>query len=244
LNYPPELYAAVHDGTEGDIEFYRQQCRGATSVLELACGYGRVLEALKDEVDDLVGLDIDPELLAIARRRVPTVELVEGDIREFNLGRTFERILLPHTSLYCLLSEDDVVRCLTMVARHLAPEGRLVLDAYDADDFHQRTRPEDLDETSLIPVKQVEADGRGWMVLERSSWDRPMQRIDATYVHVAEDGETVEATIAQRYVLSDQLPQLLDHAGLRLVEQSVRFGPRSDGGVWAATAVLKEPGDS
>ncbi len=43
--YPPALYAELHVGNPGDLAFYREHCVGASSILELGCGYGRVMTA-------------------------------------------------------------------------------------------------------------------------------------------------------------------------------------------------------
>ncbi|HLT36253.1 MAG TPA: class I SAM-dependent methyltransferase, partial [Enhygromyxa sp.] len=68
--YPARLYAAVHDGNPGDVEFYRRRCAGARSIVELGCGDARVLAALAEPGRRLVGVDIDPELLELARVRL------------------------------------------------------------------------------------------------------------------------------------------------------------------------------
>jgi SAM-dependent methyltransferase len=241
--YPADLYAAIHDGTPGDVEFYRRQCDGASSVLELGCGHGRILSELAQAGRDVVGLELDAGQLALARDTLAGrgVQLIEGDMRTFDLGRRFDRILIPHTGLYCLLSEHDVVACLQAVARHLHPDGRLVLDAYHADDFHRDSIPEDLDPRTLVPLAQIEARGVRWQVLERSSWDRGAQRITATYVHVPAEGETIEGSIEQRYLLTEQLAPLLERAGLRLLSRGRSFddAPGSEpSDVWWAVAAL------
>jgi tRNA G46 methylase TrmB len=41
-----ELYRLTHRGNPGDVGFYRKLCSGVQSVLELGCGYGRLLAAL------------------------------------------------------------------------------------------------------------------------------------------------------------------------------------------------------
>ena len=52
-----ELYALTHRGTAGDVGFYRRACAGASSVLELGCGSGRLLKRLARPGRQLVGLD-------------------------------------------------------------------------------------------------------------------------------------------------------------------------------------------
>ena len=67
-------------------------------------------------------------------------------------------------------------------------------------------------------VFRVEHEGVVYDVYERSQWDKVHQRIDATYVHVPRgSGETLTGTIPQRYLLSEQVPELLARGGLELV---------------------------
>lgn len=221
--YPAELYAAVHTGTPGDVPFYAKACEGAKSVLELGCGDARVLCSLldTDPTREGVGLELHPGLLALARRRaaeeVPeaALDFLEADMREFSLGRRFERIIMPHGSLYCLLEPADLDRCLEQVVAHLAPDGELWLDAYAADGFHETATPGDMAEDLLGEVKEVEVLEERYRVSERSSWDPERQRIDSIYVHTpVHGGDPIEGHLPQRYVLAEQLLEALLRHGL------------------------------
>ncbi len=244
--YPAELYAPLHTGTPGDVGFYQRVCAGVGAVLELGCGHGRVLLELLDAVEPaarpegpeegseaLVGLDCHEGLLGLARRRhaaLPSeqaarVALVDGDMRSFSLGRRFDRVIIPHSSLFCLLSDEDVLACLACVRRHLRPDGLLVLDAYCAAAFHGECEPEDLSADELVPVGRITTDdGREFSVLERSVWRREEQFILSTYVYRQgpEDSGT-EASIPQRYLLMHQLESLLNSAGFIVVAASGGF---------------------
>jgi len=214
--YPAALYCAVHGGVPGDVSFYRQVCAGARSVLELGCGGGRVLDPLLRDGLDVTGLDRSASLLAIAAARAPRADLVRADMRDFRLGRRFDRILIPFNGAYCMLEEGDLLGCLRAAHAHLAPQGLLVFDGYSADDFHAHVDPTGADEPEK--VKEVDALGTRWDVLEHSSWDTARQRIDAVYTHVPADARPrVVATIAQRYLLSTQVEPLLAEAGFELL---------------------------
>lgn len=222
--YPAKLYAAVHDGNPGDVDFYRRRCAGARSVLELGCGDARVLAAVAAPGRALVGVDIDPELLELARARLQTTagaefELRCADMRELVLERRFDRVIIPHGGLYCLLDEESLAATLRRVAALLEPDGQLILDCWAADGFELEADPDDQDPGWLEVVKAVEIDGERWEVLERSSWDKPAQRIDATYLHVrVGDEEAIEGLLRQRYVLAEQLRAGLADVGLELIE--------------------------
>lgn len=218
MSYDPELYAALHRGTPGDLAFYAAACEGARSVLELGAGFGRVLNALS--APRLVGLELDPGLMALAPAHLtgPNVELLVGDMRRFELGEKFDRILIPFSGLYCLLSDAEVHACFEHVRRHLAPGGRLILDAWAADEMHQETRPEDHASDRLDLAGAITVRGLGYEVYERSTWDRDAQRMDVTYLYIPDEpGPNEEGTIRQRYLLRDQIESLLTGAGLETI---------------------------
>jgi SAM-dependent methyltransferase len=244
--YDAELYAAVHDGNPGDLEFYRARCAGASSVLELGCGDARVLATLAEPGRSLVGVDIDDALLELARTRLVDlgsagagsiepehdangglfVELIHADMADPSLlvGRRFDRVVLPHGGLYCLLDERALAATLANAARLLEPGGALILDAWAADGFHRDAEPDDQSEGWLERVKTIELDGDDWEVLERSRWDKPNQRIDVTYLHVrVGDEEAVEGVLRQRYLTSDQLQAALVAAGFTGIELAGGF---------------------
>jgi SAM-dependent methyltransferase len=238
--YPARLYAAVHDGNPGDVEFYRRRCASVRSILELGCGDARVLTLLAEPGRELVGVDIDAQQLELAAARALTsgarLELIEADMREVDLGeRRFDRVIIPHGGIYCLLDEDALVATLRRASALLRDDGLLLLDAWAADDFHVEAEPEDQDPSWLERVKTIELDGESWEVLERSSWDKPQQRIDVTYIHVRVGSEeAIEGLLQQRYVLADQLCAALDRAGLDLVELAGDF----EGGPYDAESSL------
>lgn len=208
------LYALVHDGAPGDVEFYRRVTRGAGRVLELGAGWGRVASHL--EAREVVGLEMDPGMRALAAAR--GFDAVEGDMRDLSLGR-FDFIIVPFTGIYCLLTEDDLLACLRSVRESLTPTGQLVFDAYAADSFHDESAPEDYPDDLLELVAEIEHDGTPLLVYERSTWDPDTQRVDATYQYETEDGTIVaEIEIGHRYLRSASLEGLLQRAGLRLLK--------------------------
>lgn len=200
-------------------------------MLELGSGSGRLLPALVARGRRVVGLELDPALLALARRSVPGVELVQGDMRKFELGSTFDRVIIPFTAFYCLLTRADALACLRAVRRHLSPNGLLALDAYAADGFHAESSPGDLDPEELSEVVSFVHRGRRWDVFEKSAWDKRRQRLDVTYVYRSSTRE-LAIEIPQRYLRADEIAPLLARAGLRLRTlrggfRNQKYSPRS-----------------
>lgn len=210
-----ELYTALHRGSPGDLAFYRRLTKDADRVLELGCGYGRVLRGLGERTG-LVGMDIDPALLAMAERAVPAARLILGDMRRFDLDEVFDGVIIPYSGLYCLGSRQELDELLGAVARHLTPRGFLAFDAWTADGFHAEGAAGTDEEDELEPVTQLAIGSLLLDVLEKSRWRRDDQELLCTYV--CRDGahhREIRQRIRHRYFLRSELEDALGRVGFR-----------------------------
>lgn len=138
MKSPEQLAAELYDASvpdwDGEMDFYRQiacevRDRGQ-SVLEVACGTGRVTLRLAQEGVNITGVDLNEEMLRVARQKsegVPNVAWVRGDMRSFDLGRTFGLIILPGHSFQAMLTPEDQVKALETFYCHLESGGTLIL---------------------------------------------------------------------------------------------------------------------
>jgi SAM-dependent methyltransferase len=99
----------------------------AKTLLELACGTGAVLKQLS-AFYRVSGLDISPEMLSVARKRLPKAPLVQADMVTFELGQKFDVIICVFDSINHILSFADWGRVFRRVARHLAQGGLFLFD--------------------------------------------------------------------------------------------------------------------
>jgi SAM-dependent methyltransferase len=123
-----------------DIAFYVEFAREAGGpVLEVGSGTGRVLLPVARAGVEIVGVDSSPEMLAVCRRRLAEepedvrarVRLVQGDMRDLDLGETFPRITTPFRPFQHMLAVDDQLAALATFHRHLDAGGLLVLDLFN-----------------------------------------------------------------------------------------------------------------
>jgi SAM-dependent methyltransferase len=99
----------------------------ASSLLELGCGTGAVLSGLS-AVGSLAGIDISPNMLDIARARLPGVQFTQGDISSFDLGRKFDVIVCTYDVLNHLTEFDHWTSCFACTGKHLAESGLFIFD--------------------------------------------------------------------------------------------------------------------
>jgi ubiquinone/menaquinone biosynthesis C-methylase UbiE len=111
-------------------ELIRKRKPEASSLLDVGCGTGKHLEHFKEAFDHVEGLDLTSSLLTEARRRLLDVPFHEGDMRSFDLGRTFDAVVCLFSAIGHLLTLEDLEMACAAMARHLAPGGVLVIEPW------------------------------------------------------------------------------------------------------------------
>ena len=103
------------------------------TLLDVACGTGLHLKEF-DSSFDVEGIDLDPGLLAIARERVPDVPLHEGDMRTFDLGKTFDAVTCLFSSIGYVRGPEELEQTMLRFAEHLNPGGVVVVEGWFSPD--------------------------------------------------------------------------------------------------------------
>lgn len=131
--------AQAHDGDAYDATYERREAAGEDvhgeanflgryelkSVLDAGCGTGRIARELARRGLDVVGVDLDPAMLAVGQRKAPGMRWEVADLETVDLTRTFDAVLMAGNVMIFLTpgSEGAVLKNL---ARHLTPGGLLV----------------------------------------------------------------------------------------------------------------------
>jgi len=114
--------------------FESHALRPVRSVLDLGCGTGGHIVHLARRGFELAGLDRSEQMLAKARRKVQeaglAVDLHLGDLRDVNLGRTFDAVIAMFAVMSYQVSNADLAGAFRSARRHLAPGGLFVHDAW------------------------------------------------------------------------------------------------------------------
>lgn len=217
------LYDLVAPGDFDMERFYVESAGGpGRSVLELACGSGRITVPLAASGAAVTGVDLSPIMLeraaaALASSAV-TAELIEADMRSLDLGRQFDTVVIAANSLLHLATRDDFARTFSAIRRHLAPGGRLVFDVFVPSAFllsrHARERQllGDFTHPDLGRIR----------IEETIAYDPISQVSRADWYWSTEDRPDFRHTLLEmRQIYPQELPLLLELGGLRL---ETRYG--------------------
>jgi SAM-dependent methyltransferase len=144
-----------------------EYCPSATTLLDVACGTGAHLEALRPWFA-VEGVDVSPAMLELAGARLRGIPLHLADMRTLDLGRTFDAVICLFSSIGYIIEPDELRSTISRLAAHLNNPGVLILDGWvrpDAwtDDF--RGKP-DLASDDEITVVRLSLTRRSGMITE------------------------------------------------------------------------------
>jgi SAM-dependent methyltransferase len=121
---------------EADLIWQLLELEPGMAVLDLACGHGRIANALAARGCDVTGLDATPMFLERARQdaaaRGLTVAYVEGDMRDLPWTDRFDRVVNWFTA-FGYFDDAGNRRVLAEVARALKPGGRFAIEISNRD---------------------------------------------------------------------------------------------------------------
>lgn len=132
-------YDLIHQDLVQDIDFFQKKCQiNGGQILDLACGTGRITIPLAERGNSVTGIDLSLAMLNLAREKVYQrrsitgqplqIDLIEGDIADFELGKKFERIIIGANSLGHLYELDSLQGFFNCVKKHLSSNGLFIID--------------------------------------------------------------------------------------------------------------------
>ena len=201
------------DRGDGDLWAWAASAPPGCRVLELGSGTGRATVALARTAAQVVALELAPEMIAVARRKLAglsNVRLVAADMRDSPLRSAFDLVAAIDDPFVHLTADEDRQRAFSTAARHLVPGGRFLLDAawFSPDQRHAAGNPEGL-------VK--ENPGRGGLAV-RETWrcDPAARLCTASFEYFVQGRRVREASFPARLWSREELEHRARAAGLQI----------------------------
>ncbi|HSR20061.1 MAG TPA: class I SAM-dependent methyltransferase [Anaerolineales bacterium] len=249
---PEQVAAEIYDQTvpdwPGEMDFYGAAARGAVSILEIACGTGRVALRLAAEGRQVFGFDLSPHAIELARRKsggVPAVRWAVADMRSFSLGEMFDLVIVPGHSFQFMLGIAEQLSCLGSIQRHLTPGGRLVLHIDNQDLSWLGSLPVEAEGAFGVAQELGLPEGRRLQISKRWSYDPATQTASliTLYEELDRQGRVTDCALRgplrMHCFFRTEMEHLLSRAGLQLHALYGDFsraplGPTSSEMIWVA----------
>jgi SAM-dependent methyltransferase len=182
-------------------------------ILDLACGFGRHANRMAALGHSVVGVDLVPGFLEIARERAEEmgvrVDYRQGDMRQLDFVEEFDRVLLLFTS-FGYFDDEGNVRVMENMARALKPDGLLGFDIPNRDAV-----------TKDVPSMHV-IDRDGDLTINRLSFDVLSGRFHNRRILIR-DGVRKDKPFSIRLYNATEIRDLLERASLE-VYKMVDYG--------------------
>jgi SAM-dependent methyltransferase len=213
--FPPKTAAMPWaDRTEAEVDRAIVMLRpeGGERILDLACGIGRHSRELRRRGFDVVGVDINPDLLEIAWRQTADegldVTYMEADLRELELNDEFDIVLsLNDGAIGYFETDAENHRTFEVISRALRPGGG-----------HLMQLPNVLHAERNLPSKSWIV-GESTLELSDHHWNAKDRYIEGSTVpirfgKVFEKYE--EIPFRQRLYTVEELAEIYESVGMRL----------------------------
>lgn len=137
----------------------RLQGRGGARVVDGGCGSGVFLSAVAASAAELTGIDVSPEMVALARGRVPRARFIVGDVLDVELPGADVIALVGEVLSYAAaapgFSSDRLRAFLRRASEALTPGGVMLFDVLgDEHDYSGTFFREEPEYTVVSSVRQ------------------------------------------------------------------------------------------
>jgi SAM-dependent methyltransferase len=211
-------YDRMFEGVE-DVVFYRQHLPNyGNDCLEICCGTGRILLELTADGMEAHGLDYADTMLDEARKKAGArglnPHLYKGDMRGFDLERTFSTVMIVSNALAHLYTLDDIQCHFASVRRHMRPGSKYIIDMFvpRLDFLLTASRQHIMD---FVDPN----DGQSVAVYQESHYNNASQ-IKLNRWFYLKDGKTERVEdLPMRMFFPQELDDLVQLSGFRIVEK-------------------------
>ena len=122
--------------SENDVPYYKELGLQYGSALEIGVGTARVALELAKASVKVWGIDNSRQMLAEAQKKLgkepkavqKRVKLLEAEMTNFSLNRTFPLIYIPSSTIQHCTKQQDQISCLKTINRHLSRNGLLAFN--------------------------------------------------------------------------------------------------------------------
>lgn len=99
------------------------------SLLDVACGTG-FHASLLSKYYQVEGIDLDPEMLAVAKKKHPNIRFHQGDMTDFDLARQFDALVCLFSSIGYVRTKSGLQKAIKNMSKHLLPGGVLLIEPW------------------------------------------------------------------------------------------------------------------
>jgi SAM-dependent methyltransferase len=233
-----------------DVDFFVEAAlESCGSVLELGCGTGRILLPTARAGISITGLDLSEYMLDVCRNKLEKeppevqerVDLVQGDMRFFELNKEYALATLPFRPFQHLQTIEDQIRCLNTIHQHLKPGGHLILDIFNpslSGISEDNLGEEIINEPEFITPEGIRVQ-RATKTTSRDHFKQVLN-VELIYYLTHPDGreERLVHAFSMRYFFRYEAEHLLSRCGFKVVDLFADYQKNPYGSVYPGELIF------
>jgi ubiquinone/menaquinone biosynthesis C-methylase UbiE len=142
--YYDEIYASIDKDYEAEANkahaiIQEHQQSGGKTLLDVACGTG-FHASLLSRYYQVEGVDLDVQMLKVARKKHPDIRFHQGDMTDFDLKRQFDVIVCLFSSIGYVKTKTRLRKAIRNMGKHLLPGGVLLIEPWFSEEQWQPGR--------------------------------------------------------------------------------------------------------
>jgi ubiquinone/menaquinone biosynthesis C-methylase UbiE len=106
-------------------------------MLDVACGTGSHIRYLKRHYN-ITGVDLNREMLKIAKSKLPKTHFIQGDMRKFRLNETFDVIVCLFAAIAYMPTISDLQKAIQNFYAHLRPGSVVIIEPFISPDRYRK----------------------------------------------------------------------------------------------------------
>ena len=132
--YYDDIYGAAdkeYDEEARRIHAFIQKYKRAkgNTLLDVACGTG-VHAGVLSKYYKVEGLDLDTNMLKVARKKFPKIRFHQGNMINFDLKRQFDIVTCLFSSIGYVRTKSNLHKAIKSMTKHLLPGGVLIIEPW------------------------------------------------------------------------------------------------------------------
>jgi ubiquinone/menaquinone biosynthesis C-methylase UbiE len=120
-------YPAEAEKAHKIIQKYKKS--SGNTLLDIGCGTGTHANLLSKHYQ-VEGMDLEPKMLSVARKKHPKIRFQQGDMVNFKLPRKFDVIVCLFSAIGHVKTKARLQKAIKSMSRHLLPGGVLLIESW------------------------------------------------------------------------------------------------------------------
>ncbi len=215
-----EMYQVIFDYRK-QFRFFHKLLKkyNCKKILEIGCGTGNLASFFLKAHYDYTGLDLHKEMIDIANEVAPKAKFEQGDMRNFELKQKFDAIIITGRSFTYMSTNQDIMKALETIHKHLKTDGILFFDNFNAEKMITNKKTKHFTQTVNIgDTKYKRVSRKTWCLNE--GWT---EKWNAKYI-VTKNGKTktIKDSSIVRSFTKEELELFLKLNKFKIIKNQVK----------------------